>query len=116
MGPNNNTKKKKPSHAAQRLADLGTEAVAGGHEDVAQVIFLVKGDQEHPDNIKNLKKDAGAKRSHLEKTYAYLIGSKVEEEEVVRLNVEGLREMILHQLNILMPQQCKKYFQCLFLD
>ena len=48
--------KKKPSYTAQRLVDQGMEANAAGHKNKAQVIFLVKGDQEHPDNVKNLKK------------------------------------------------------------
>ena len=102
MGP------KKPSDAAQRLADLGTEANSEGQEEVAAVIFSVKGDvDEYVDNLKNLRSGPGLKRGALEKTYAYLIRKKVEDEEVARLNVEGLREMILHTLNTLMPQYCR---------
>ena len=67
----------------------------------------MKGDTRHLDNVKNLKTGAGAKRGALERTYAYLIGKKVEE-EIAKLNVEGLREMILHTLNTLMPQGCKR--------
>ena len=102
MGP------KKPSDAAQRIAELGTEAAAAGPEEVAQVIFKVKGDAEHPDNIKNLSSGPVVKRGFLEKTYVYLVKKEVEDDEVARLNVEGLRVMILHQLNTLMPQQCKR--------
>ena len=52
MGTKTNTNtKKKPSYAAQRLVDLGTEANAAGNKNVARVIFLVTGDQEHPDNV-----------------------------------------------------------------
>ena len=52
MGTKTNTNsKKKPSYAAQRLVDQGTEANAAGHTNKAQVIFLVKGDQEHPDSF-----------------------------------------------------------------
>ena len=102
MGP------KKPSDAAQRLADLGTEANSEGHKEVAAVLFSVKGDvDEYVDNLKNLRSGPGSKRGALEKTYAYLIRKKVEDEEVARLNVEGLREMILHTLNTLMPQHCR---------
>ena len=83
--------KKKPSYAAQRLVDLGTEANAAGHKNVAQVIFLIKGDQEYPKNVKNLKKDTGAKKNNLTEACSYLIGKTVEE-GVARLIVEGLRE------------------------
>ena len=60
-------------------ADLGTEANGAGQEKIAAVIFLVKGDAQHLENIKPLKTSAGAKQGALERTYAYLIGKKVED-------------------------------------
>ena len=75
---------------------------------MAAVILLVKSEQEHGANVKNLKSGPGARRGPLAGTYAYLMNQKETDKEVSRLNVEGLRLMILHRLNTLMPQGCKK--------
>ena len=95
----------KPGIAAERLAQLATKAKEDGKGDIADVILKVKAEKEHVDNLKGLKK---AKQADLASTFAYLMNKMKNDEEVSSLTVDGLRLMILHRLNVLMPKECEK--------
>ena len=97
--------KAKPGIAAERLADLATEAKSEGKQEIAEVILKVKAENEHGDNLKGLKK---AKQAEMKSTYAYLLNKEEKDEDVSSLNIFGLRLMILHRLNTLMPKECEK--------
>ena len=97
--------KAKPGIAAERLAELATKAKTDGKKDIADVILKVKAEKEHVDNLKGLGK---AKQPELASTYAYLMNKERKDEEVSGLTVAGLRLMILHRLNTLMPKECEK--------
>ena len=55
------------------------------------------------DNYKSLSSQA---RTKLSKTYAHLMNVDIEDEKVARLSKDGLRVMILHRMQELMPEQC----------
>ena len=95
----------KPGHAAERLAELATKAIAEGKKDVADVILKVKAEKEHDENLKGLKK---ANKPEMVSTYAYLTNKEEKDKEVCSLNVVGLRLMIIHRLTTLMPKECEK--------
>ena len=97
--------KPKPSTAAERLADLATNAKADGKQEIAEVILKVKAEKETEENLKGLK---NAKKAELVSTYAYLIDKEEKDKEVSSLTVDGLKSMILHRLNTLMPKECEK--------
>ena len=97
--------KAKPGSAAERLADLATSAKGDGKQEIAEVILKVKAEKEPVDNLKGLK---NAKKTELASTYAYLLNKEEKDKEVSCLNVDGLRLMILHRLNTLMPKECEK--------
>ena len=97
--------KAKPSSAAERLADLATRAKEDGKQEIAGIILKVKAEKEPDDNLKGLK---NAKKTELASTYAYLLNKEEKDKEVSSLNVDGLRLMILHRLNTLMPKECEK--------
>ena len=97
--------KAKPSSAAERLADLATRAKEDGKHEIAGIILKVKAEKEPDDNLKGLK---NAKMTELASTYAYLLNKEEKDKEVSCLKVDGLRLMILHRLNTLMPKECEK--------
>ena len=80
--------------------------------DIAETIYLVKDSNSWEANYKSLNNQS---KDKLAKTYAFLMSyDSVEDEEVPRLNRDGLRTMVLHRLTQLMPEQCqiciKTYF------
>ena len=54
--------KPKPSTAAERLADLATNAKADGKQEIAEVILKVKAEKETEENLKGLKNAKKAKK------------------------------------------------------
>ena len=96
--------REKPKNAAERLADLGTEAKREGKDRVGETILSVKYGKGHEQQVKSLK----GKKEELVSTYE-------KDEEVACLKPEGLKLMIIHRLTTLMPFQCGKclrdYFQ-----
>ena len=96
--------REKPTNAAQRLADLGTEAKREGKDRVAETILSVKYGKGHEQQVRSLK----GKKEELVSTYAYLINKDEKDEEVACLKPEGLKLMIIHRLTTLMPFQCGK--------
>ena len=98
--------KPKPTFAAERLAQLATEANNEGLDNVSRIIMKVKAGEEHGENLKALDKQT--LKDELAATYAYLSNCEKKDKEVSMLNKEGLKLMILHQLRTLMPRQCGK--------
>ena len=96
--------REKPTNAAQRLADLGTEAKREGKDRVGETILSVKYGKGHEQQVRSLK----GKKEELVSTYAYLINKDEKDEEVACLKPEGLKLMIIHRLTTLMPFQCGK--------
>ena len=58
--------REKPTNAAQRLADLGTEAKREGKDRVAETILSVKYGKGHEQQVRSLK----GKKEELVSTYA----------------------------------------------
>ena len=96
--------REKPKNAAERLADLGTEAKREGKDRVGETILSVKYGKGHEQQVRSLK----GKKEELVSTYAYLINKDEKDEEVACLKPEGLKLMIIHRLTALMPFQCGK--------
>ena len=96
--------REKPKNAAERLADLGTEAKREGKDRVGETILSVKYGKGHEQQVRSLK----GKKEELVSTYAYLINKDEKDEEVACLKPEGLKLMIIHRLTTLMPFQCGK--------
>ena len=73
-------------------------------EEVKAALFKVKMGVTWESNYKGLQ---GVSRQVMAKTYAYLKDIKVEDEAITKLNVAGLRIMLLHRLLELMPELCR---------
>ena len=73
-------------------------------EEVKAALFKVKMGVTWESNFKGLQ---GVSRQVMAKTYAYLKDIKVEDEAITKLNVAGLRIMLLHRLLELMPELCR---------
>ena len=99
--------KPKPTSAAERLAELATEAKSEGLDDVSHIIYQVKAGEEPEENLKALVRFK-AKKEVWAATYAFLLNCEKKDEEVSMLNLDGLRLMILHRLRTLMPKECGK--------
>ena len=96
--------KAKPTNAAQRLVELGTNAKSEGKDRVAEMIFNVKAGTDPDQQLRSLK----GKKEELVSTYAYLINKDEKDKEVTCLKPDGLKLMIIHRLNTLMPIECGK--------
>ena len=79
--------KPKPLSAAERLADLATEAKNEGLDDVSHIIYQVKAGEKPEENLKALVK-AKAKKDVLVATYAFLLNREKKDEEVSMLKPE----------------------------
>ena len=73
-------------------------------EEVKAALFKVKMGVLWESNYKSLQ---GVGRQVMAKTYAYLKDIKVEDDAITKLNVAGLRIMLLHRLLELMPELCR---------
>ena len=73
-------------------------------EEVKAALFKVKMGVVWETNYKALQ---GVNRQVMAKTYAYLKDTKVDDDAITKLNVAGLRIMLLHRLLELMPELCR---------
>ena len=103
ISPDPTTKMTTPTTPEQMLVFLRQEARPD--DDIEETIFKVKMTQTWTESYKSLNEQS---RDKLAKTYAHLMNLEdTSSEEVAKLNKDGLRVMVLHRLQELMPEQCQ---------
>ena len=78
--------------------------LAKGDGDIEETIFKVKMSQTWDQSFKSLNDQS---RDKLAKTFAWLRNEDTNHEDIAKLTKDGLRVMVLHRLQELMPELCQ---------
>ena len=73
-------------------------------EEIAAAIYKIKINNDCKKNISELNK---CSKEILAKTYAWLMKVKEDDEEILQMNKEGLKKMMIWRINQITAEQCK---------
>ena len=86
------------------LIFLHNEAKKEEDEELAAIIFSIKINNSYKQNYAALSKPTQAS---LIKTYAWLMKTNTNDDKVVKLNLQGIKNMILYRINQITADLCR---------